>query len=334
MSLDFLYYPISWIMKMWYKLFCLIFHPSSPYPWILSVILLVVTIRVLLAPFAYKQTKTQRLLQQHAPQLAAIRKKYKNDPQMRFQAEKEYKDEQGIKTLAGCLPQIAQLFLFISLYHVIRTFNKLDAGGFIFSSTNNIDTETARHTPNYCFSGTDVQNFLDARIFGVPLSSYITQAENQFHAYFAPGQFEHISRWHIALVLAPLMITSALATHLNARVSISRQSMDEMIPGAPKIMNFLMLWVFPLGSLLTGFIMPGSLLLYFMTNNLGTYVQTHFSHKILDNKEVPSIIEVAQKHQHATSLKPKPGAKPIKKVTTTAQDLKPKPGAKPARKKK
>ena len=47
-SLDFVYYPVSWIMWAWYKLFGALLGPSSFFAWALSVMFLVFTLRALL----------------------------------------------------------------------------------------------------------------------------------------------------------------------------------------------------------------------------------------------------------------------------------------------
>lgn len=50
------------------------------------------------------------------------------------------------------------------------------------------------------------------------------------------------------MVAIPLMIVSAVTTHLNARISLSRQSPEAAANPQAKIMNQLMLWAFPTAS--------------------------------------------------------------------------------------
>ena len=42
-SLDFVYYPVSWIMWVWYKLFAAALGPSNFFAWALAVMFLVFT---------------------------------------------------------------------------------------------------------------------------------------------------------------------------------------------------------------------------------------------------------------------------------------------------
>lgn len=44
--LNFIYYPVSWVMLAWYKFFGLFLNPDSGVTWALSIIFLVFTIRI------------------------------------------------------------------------------------------------------------------------------------------------------------------------------------------------------------------------------------------------------------------------------------------------
>jgi YidC/Oxa1 family membrane protein insertase len=91
-----------------------------------------------------------------------------------------------------------------------------------------------------------------------------------------------------------------------------------------RIMNNLALYVFPLGILVSGAFFPVAILLYWVSNNLWTYVQQHV---VFGNIEKEEEAEKAAKLEKRSYNAPKPGAKP-------AVSSKPKPGAKPAGKSK
>ena len=59
-------------------------------------------------------------MQSHMPQLAEIRKKYKNDKQRLNEETMKFYKENGINPLGGCLPLLAQLPVFWSLFNVLR----------------------------------------------------------------------------------------------------------------------------------------------------------------------------------------------------------------------
>jgi YidC/Oxa1 family membrane protein insertase len=115
---------------------------------------------------------------------------------------------------------------------------------------------------------------------------------------------------------------------MNSRASVARQSEAAMENPQTRIMNNLALYVFPLGILVSGAFFPVAILLYWVSNNLWTYVQQHI---VFGNIEKEEEAEKAAKLEKRSNNAPKPGAKPqaAKAVTT-----KPKPGAKPADKSK
>jgi YidC/Oxa1 family membrane protein insertase len=63
-SLDFVYYPVSWIMWVWYKLFASMLGPSNFFAWALSVMFLVFSLRALLYKPFVRQIRTTRQMQE------------------------------------------------------------------------------------------------------------------------------------------------------------------------------------------------------------------------------------------------------------------------------
>src|SRR6201987_6490885 len=97
-----------------------LFGPDSGWAWGLSIVFLVMIIRVCLIPLFVKQVHAQRKMAQHAPQLAELRKKYKNDKQRLNEETMKFYKENGINPLGGCLPPVAQLPVFWALFNVLR----------------------------------------------------------------------------------------------------------------------------------------------------------------------------------------------------------------------
>ena len=80
--LDPLYTAVSWVLLRWHWLFVKIGLPDSAgLTWALSIMMLVVTIRILLFRFFIKQVHSQRKMQQMQPKIQALREKYKGDRQ-------------------------------------------------------------------------------------------------------------------------------------------------------------------------------------------------------------------------------------------------------------
>src|SRR5580704_10499281 len=97
-----------------------VFGPATGLAWGLSIVILVVLIRICLIPLFVKQVHAQRKMAQHAPHLAELRKKYKNDKTRLNEETMKFYKENGVNPLAGCLPMIPQMIIFFSLFYVLR----------------------------------------------------------------------------------------------------------------------------------------------------------------------------------------------------------------------
>jgi len=96
------------------------FHNSIGVPWGWSIVLLTVVIRALLVPLTLKQFSSMQKLQQLQPELKAIQTKYKEDKQRQQQELMKFYKENQVNPLGSCLPMVAQLPVFISLFYMLR----------------------------------------------------------------------------------------------------------------------------------------------------------------------------------------------------------------------
>ena len=76
--------------------------------------------RALLIPLTYKSLKGMRALQALQPQLKEIQAKYKNDQQRMQQEMMRFYKENKVNPFASCIPLLAQLPVFITLFSVLR----------------------------------------------------------------------------------------------------------------------------------------------------------------------------------------------------------------------
>ena len=88
--------------------------------WGMSIVLLTVVIRALLLPLAFKQFRSMQSLSRHQPELKALQEKYKGDKDRMNQEMMKFYRENRINPLASCLPLIAQIPVFISLFYMLR----------------------------------------------------------------------------------------------------------------------------------------------------------------------------------------------------------------------
>ena len=89
--------------------------------WGLAIVGLTVLIRAVLVPLTYRQLKSMQEMQRLAPQIAALKEKYKDDKQRQQQEMMKFYQENKINPLASCLPLLLQLPVFISLFYMLRT---------------------------------------------------------------------------------------------------------------------------------------------------------------------------------------------------------------------
>ncbi len=97
------------------------FHDNAGLSWGGSIIAMTVLVRALLIPLTYKQLKGMRALQALQPQIKEIQAKYKNDKQRMQQEMMRFYQENKVNPFASCIPLIAQLPVFITLFHVLRS---------------------------------------------------------------------------------------------------------------------------------------------------------------------------------------------------------------------
>lgn len=96
------------------------FHDDLGTSWGVAIILLTFATRALLIPLTYKQIKSMRALQAFQPQMKELQEKYKNDRQRLSQEMMKFYQENKINPLASCIPLLAQLPVFITLFQALR----------------------------------------------------------------------------------------------------------------------------------------------------------------------------------------------------------------------
>src|SRR5437588_10938974 len=97
------------------------FHSSLGVSWGFSIVLLTVAVRAVLLPLAIKQFHSMQRLQQHMPELKALQNKYKDDKQRQQQEIMKFYKENNVNPFGSCLPLLAQIPVFISLFYMLRS---------------------------------------------------------------------------------------------------------------------------------------------------------------------------------------------------------------------
>jgi YidC/Oxa1 family membrane protein insertase len=89
--------------------------------WGMSIIAMTVVVRAALLPLTFKQFKSMQALASHAPEMKRLQDKYKHDKERLNQEMMKFYRENKINPFASCLPLLAQLPVFLSLFYMLRT---------------------------------------------------------------------------------------------------------------------------------------------------------------------------------------------------------------------
>jgi YidC/Oxa1 family membrane protein insertase len=223
-----------------------VFPANSGWAWGLSIVILVMIIRLLLVPLFVKQIHAQRKMAQHQPQLQELRKKYKNDKQKLQEEQMKFFKENGVNPLAGCLPMIPQMIVFICLFSVLR--------------------KITDWTPNsplaYGLTKSAVESARQATIFGVHLGDKLL--------------FPHTPTLGVSgsIIIVISVAISASTTFLTVRQTSKRGLMQPGVdPDNPMAASQkYMMYIVPFFSL-TGLYWQYGLVLYWVTTNVWTLGQ-------------------------------------------------------------
>ena len=99
-------------------------HDSAGFTWAWSIVALTVIVRMLLVPVALRQIHSMQSLQLHAPEMKAIQQRYKDNRQKQSEELMKFYKENKINPYAACLPIVFQIPIFISLFFVLKDFEK------------------------------------------------------------------------------------------------------------------------------------------------------------------------------------------------------------------
>ena len=88
--------------------------------WGLAIILITIVFRFIMMPLMTSQTKSSVMMQKMQPKLKAIQEKFADDPvRMQQETQKLYADAK-FNPLAGCIPMLIQMPIFIALFQMLR----------------------------------------------------------------------------------------------------------------------------------------------------------------------------------------------------------------------
>jgi YidC/Oxa1 family membrane protein insertase len=87
--------------------------------YVVAILLLLIIVRTLILPLMIKQSQNSKAMQALQPEMKKIREKYKEDPKKQQEEMMKLYQTHQVNPLAGCLPLIIQMPVFIALYNSI-----------------------------------------------------------------------------------------------------------------------------------------------------------------------------------------------------------------------
>ena len=189
------------------------FHDTG-LSWGASIIALTLLVRIILLPLTLKQFKSMQSMAQLQPEIKKLQEKYKNDKERLNQEMMKFYRENKVNPFASCLPMVAQLPVFLSLFYMLRADLRRDICPDINPPT--------RDPPVPCGDGGDAQ-FL-----------FIPDLTNRAYGY-------------VLVILIVLYVGSQLLSTLLMATTTDRT--QRMIFLALPFFFVLFVWQFPAGLL-------------------------------------------------------------------------------------
>src|SRR4051795_6347525 len=96
------------------------FHDSAGFSWGFSIIAMTLVVRAALVPLTVKQFKSMQALARLQPEIKKLQQKYGEDKQRLNQEMMRFYQENKVNPFSSCLPIVAQLPVFFSLFYMLR----------------------------------------------------------------------------------------------------------------------------------------------------------------------------------------------------------------------
>lgn len=260
-----------------------------------AIVLLTLAVMVLLTPLTLKGTRSMIKMQEMQPELKKLQEKYKDDREKLNQEMMAFYKDNGINPVAGCLPTLIQIPVFIVLYQVIRGLTSRVGG--LGSETGGAMVgrpfpDKPTFDPKYINHDTELYQDLSGTnemlSWGIDLSITPSQALADGIVFALP---------YLALVAVVAVTGWYQQKQIQGR---RRPGQAEVNPQQQAIMKVL-----PFMLPVIAFSMPAALVIYFVFSNLYRVAQQAWITRTLysDHGELHDVAEA-----HAAAAKAKEGA--------------------------
>lgn len=205
----------------------------------LTIIVFTVLIRLLLLPLTLPSIKSSKKIQELQPELKKLKEKHASDKQAMALAQAQLYKTYNINPLAGCLPQLLQLFILIVLYQaIIKLFN----------------------SPELNFN----LNFLWVNL-------------SQADQFFVLPVFAGLTQFLLSLMIAPATQTrDVVANDSKSKIIQQANKKEEDIAEMAATMQQQMIFLMPVMTTVIALKLPSGLALYWIAGTLITMITQYF----------------------------------------------------------
>jgi membrane protein insertase, YidC/Oxa1 family, C-terminal domain len=239
------YWAVSWILLLWHSLWVAVLPGSgqiadTDLTWVLSIIMLVVTLRTAMLPVFFKTVKAGQRWKAIQPQARALREKYRDDRERLSQETMNLMRRERANPLTGCLLVFVQLPVFYGLSQVLDRLDPDDA-----------NSDNGR----YGWNATQFHSVSQAKLSGLPLVD----------------RYERGASIHLLLVVVILVIVAAT---LSFQIGYEMTSRTGWAPDRTARMGQrLTLYGLPCIQFVQAFFLPVGTLIYIIIQSLFTLGQ-------------------------------------------------------------
>ena len=269
-----LYYAISFVLDLFHTFFSEVLNldPAGGASWALSIIGLTVVIRAALIPLFVKQIKASRNMQLIQPKVKELQKKHGHDRERLAQETMKLYRESGTNPFSSCMPILLQMPIFFALFRLLDN--------------------AAHERPKGVLTETQAEQFGEAELFGVPISSTFLNADGDVG---------------VMVMAAFLVLAMTATTFLTQRQLMSKNMPADALSGPYAQQQKLLLYVLPVVFAVGGIAFPIGVLLYWTTSNLWTMGQQFY---VIRNNPAPGTPAAKAKEERDRAKAAKHGAVP------------------------
>ncbi len=219
-----------------------------------SIALSIIAIKLVLLPFTLPSLKATSKMQELAPALAKLKKKYGSNKQKLASAQMELYKTHKINPAAGCLPQIIQIVIIFVLYQVFRD---------VLLNPDPAQVIEKINSAVYPFLRLPADTILSSKFLYLDLTK--------------PDLIKIAGR----SVPGPFLLLSVISQYLAARLMMPQVKKEAKIAKKTEtptddmasMMQKQSLYIFPFMTLLFGFNFPSGLIISWTTLSLTSLLQ-------------------------------------------------------------